>query len=399
MRLIDIKRPPNDDSVRKDHRHDPTHLLSPIGMVVLASIGVLLWHGGYRSGGQLLLAAVAAACVALVRPRPRLGVLRDPLVAGLSLAALANVASLLWHGRGGAPALAALAVAVITAWAAVAGPRLGEHVLVAELAVGLTCATAGIAGLLAHSRPLAERIAGIWRAGGTFEYPPALGLLTVCALAAALALYAEGTIDGLPAVVASVTLVAAGVASFDRVTVLELAAVAALYAVRVPDARSVVMWAAAAAVVTALVGAVVAGPSAGALERHLRHGPLSSREDAWRAGWDAVKQRPWLGYGPGTRLPVGPAAGTAAPPAEAHNAVLQQGLGAGLAAALGTLVALAAMLVDGGRGLASRRPVVLACGVAATAIALSGLYDFTWSFAPLLLLGALAAVGCRERAP
>jgi hypothetical protein len=34
--------------------------------------------------------------------------------------------------------------------------------------------------------------------------------------------------------------------------------------------------------------------------------------------------------------------------------------------------------------------------VAATAVAASGLYDFTWSFAPLLVLGALTALACRE---
>jgi hypothetical protein len=38
----------------------------------------------------------------------------------------------------------------------------------------------------------------------------------------------------------------------------------------------------------------------------------------------------------------------------------------------------------------------LSAGVAASAVALSGLYDFTWSFAPLLLLGAVSALACRE---
>src|SRR3954452_6836394 len=78
-RLIDIKRPPNEDNVRASHRQDGLGFRSPIGMVVAASLGVALWHGGYRSGGQLLLAAVAIACIATVRPRPRLDVLRDPL--------------------------------------------------------------------------------------------------------------------------------------------------------------------------------------------------------------------------------------------------------------------------------------------------------------------------------
>jgi len=372
--------------------------MSPIGMVALASLGVLLWHGGYHSGGQWLLAAIAVGCVVAVRPRPDRRVLLDPLVAGLAIVAAANLVSLVWHGSGAAPALAAVAIVVITAWAWAAGPRLGRHLALAELAVGLACATAGIAGLLLHSRPLAERIAGIWRAGGTFEYPPALGLLVVCAIAAALALHAEGTLDRTAAVIACAILVAAGVATFDRAAGVELVIVAVLFAIRIPRVRAVVAWTAVVAALTAVVAIAVAGPSATALERHLRHGAVSSRQDAWRAAWDATKDRPWIGYGPGTRLPVKPVFGLATPPAEAHNAVLEQAVGAGVAAAAGVVIALLAMFVAGVRAIRSRDPVVLACGVAAVAVALSGLYDFTWSFAPLLLLGSLAAAACRERA-
>lgn len=366
-------------------------------MVVAASLGVALWHGGYRSGGQLLLAAVAIACIAAVRPRPRLDVVRDPLIAGLAVAAAANLLSLAWHGRGAAPAAAAAAVAVIAAWASVAGPRLARLVLAAELAVGLACATAGLAGVLFDTRPLAEPIAGIWRAGGTFEYPPALGLIAVCAIAAALALYADGTLDRAPAVMACAVLAAAAVASFDRAAAVGLVLVGVLFAVRLAPVRPVVAWAAVAAV-AAVVAVGVAGPSATALERHLRHGAVSSRRTAWEAAWNGARDRPALGYGPGTNLPVEPASGGDVPPAEAHDAVLQEALDAGALAALGTAVALIAMLARGVRGLASRDPVVLGCAVAATGVGLSGLYDFTWSFAPLVLLGALAALGCREPA-
>jgi hypothetical protein len=366
--------------------------------VIAASLGVALWHGGYRTAGQLLLVAAAIACVAVVRPRPRADALRDPLLAGLAAAAVANLASLAWNGSGTAPALAAVAVGVIACWASAAGPRLGQHVVMAEAGVGLACATAGLAGLLLHSRPLAERIDGIWRAGGTFEYPPALGLLAVCAVAAVLALRAEGTLDRAPAILACTVLTAAAVATFDRAAAVGLVAVAVLFAVRIPSVRPVVAWTAAAAAVTAVVAIGVAGPSTRALERHLRHGPLTSRQDAWRAAWDGARDRPVLGYGPGTKLPVRPVVGTGAPPAEAHNAVLQQALDAGAVAALGTALALVSMLLGGGTALASRDPVRLACGLAAVAVALSGLYDFTWSFAPLVLLGALGALGCREQA-
>jgi len=64
----------------------------------------------------------------------------------------------------------------------------------------------------------------------------------------------------------------------------------------------------------------------------------------------------------------------------------------GLVAAAGTAAALAAMLLAGLRGMASTDPRRLAAGVVATAVAASGLYDFTWSFAPIVLIGALAAL-------
>ena len=68
-------------------------------------------------------------------------------------------------------------------------------------------------------------------------------------------------------------------------------------------------------------------------------------------------------------------------------------------AAPGTALALLAMLVAGGMGAGLARPRPLAFGVAATAVALSGLYDFTWSFPPLVLLGALAALAAGPSAP
>jgi hypothetical protein len=52
------------------------------------------------------------------------------------------------------------------------------------------------------------------------------------------------------------------------------------------------------------------------------------------------------------------------------------------------------MLVIGAQALVGRDPATMAYGTIAVAVALSGLYDFTWSFPPLLLLGAVAAVVC-----
>jgi O-antigen ligase len=371
-------------------------------MVVTASLGVLLWHGGYRSPAQLLLAAVALA--ALLAVRPRRAALHDPVPVGLALMAAANLASLLWHRDRGsiAPALAVTAVAVVTAICAGRVAELRDRLGLIVLGLGLTVATAGIAGLALHQQPLAERIAGVWRAQGTFEYPPALGLFCVCALASALALHVSGTLDRGSTVVVCAILAGAAIASFDRVTWIETAAVAVLFAVRVPAVRRTLALTAAVAAGSAVVALAVSHPSRAALERHLRHGPISSRSDVWRASWDAARRHPLLGYGPGRFLAVYDSGHSAlltpARVTQAHDAVLEQAVEAGVVAAAGAALLLGTMLLSGAAALAARDPVRLGHGVTATAVALSGLYDFTWSFPPLLLLGALAALLCRRPA-
>jgi O-antigen ligase len=360
----------------------------------------MLWHGGFRSPAQVALACVAVLGLVLYGGQLR----PTPLLAGLALAAAAGVASLAWHRDRSsiAPVLAAIAVPCLIAVAARAHGRVVAELPLVVALLGATVATAGLAGLALRTEPLAERIAGVWRAQGTLEYPPALGLVCVCALAATLALHAEGTLDRPSSVVVGALLAATATATFDRVAWIETAAVLALFAVRVISVRRTVAIVVAVSVACALVALVVSHPSRAALERHLRHGPVSSRSDVWRTSWDAARDRPLLGYGPGrfsaiydntsnpsiTRLVVGRVG-------LAHNAVLEQAVESGFVAVAGTAVALAAMLLAGARALASREPLRLSAGVAASAVALSGLYDFTWSFAPLLLLGAISALACR----
>lgn len=369
-------------------------------VVVAAAFGVALWHGGFTRGGQLAIAAIAVAGVAWFRPRPH--VFDLALVGGLAAAALANLASLAWH-RGdssAAAALAAVALPLVVVLGAAARPAVVRSLPLIVLSLGLATAAAGLAGLALRSPPLAERIAGVWRAGGTFEYPPALGLLCVCALAFALALHAAERLDRLTTLVGGATLMTAAAATFDRVTWLETAAVLALFAVRVPRLRRAIWPIVAAGAACALLALAVSHPSRAALERHLRHGALSTRTDVWHAAWDAALKRPLLGYGPGRFHQIyaapQPVVGlTANHVGLAHDAVLEQAVEAGLIAAAGTALALLAMLVAGVPALCSRDPGRIAFGVSAAAVALSGLYDFTWSFPPLVLLGALAALAAR----
>src|SRR6478752_4475614 len=393
QREMDIKRPPKTqiESGQASHRHPQVPWRSPILVVIAPAFGVALWHGGFTRGGQLAFAAIAVAGVAWFRPRPQ--AVDVALVGGLTASALANLASLAWHqGDSSAAALAATALPLLVVLGAAARPALVRWLPLIVLALGLATASAGLAGLALRSPPLAERIAGLWRAGGTVDHPPALGLVCVCALAFALALHAAGRIDRLTAVVSGAVLTAAAVATFDRVTWLETAAVLALFAVRVPALRRAIWPVVAAAAACALVALAVSHPSRAALERHLRHGAVSTRTDVWHAAWDAALKRPLLGYGPG----VAPAADHVS---LAHDAVLEQAVEAGLIAAAGTALALLAMLVAGVPALSARDPGRIAFGVSATAVAVSGLYDFTWSFPPLVLLGALATMAARPEGP
>ncbi len=404
QREMDIKKPPKTESGQTSHRHPQVPRLSPIVVVIAPAFGIVLWHGGFTRGGQLAIAAIAVAGAAWFRPRPQ--AVDVALVSGLTAVALANLASLAWN-RGDsstAAALAAAALPLLVVLGAAARPALVRWLPLIVLALGLATATAGLAGLALRSPPLAERIAGVWRAGGTFEYPPALGLFCVCALAFALALHAAGRLDRLTTVVSGAVLTAAAVATFDRVTWLETVAVLALFAVRVPALRRAIWPVVAAAAVCALLALAVSHPSRSALERHLRHGALSTRTDVWHAAWNAALKRPLMGYGPGQfrAIYVAPQPGFALASNQvslAHDAVLEQAVEAGLIAAAGTALALLAMLVAGVPALSSRDPGRIAFGVSATAVALSGVYDFTWSFPPLVLLGALAALAAQPEGP
>jgi O-antigen ligase len=401
---MDIERPPKTENGQTSHRHPQVPRWSPIVVVLAPAFGIALWHGGFTRGGQLAIAAIAVAGVAGFRPRPQ--AVDVALVGGLTAVGFANLASLAWN-RGDsstAAALVATAIPLLVALGASARPALLRGLPLIVLALGLATATAGLAGLALRSPPLAERIAGVWRAGGTFEYPPALGLFCVCALAFALALHAAGRLDRTTAIVSGAVLTAAAVATFDRVAWLETVAVLALFAGRVPALRRAIWPVAAAAATCALLALAVSHPSRSALERHLRHGALSTRTGVWHAAWDAALRRPALGYGPGQFHQIYAAPASDVPPVAdrvglAHDAVLEQAVEAGLIAAAGTALALLAMLVAGVPALSSRDPGRIAFGASATAVALSGLYDFTWSFPPLVLLGALAALAAGAEQP
>src|SRR5262249_56899420 len=135
---------------------------SRIGVFIAPALGLMLWHGGFRSPAQVAMAAIAALGLVLSGAdlRPTL------MNAGLAVAAGGAVASLAWHRDRSsvAPVLAAIAVPCLVVMAAKTRGRLPRELPLVVALLGATVATTGLAGVALRIEPLAERIAGVWRA-------------------------------------------------------------------------------------------------------------------------------------------------------------------------------------------------------------------------------------------
>lgn len=214
------------------------------------------------------------------------------------------------------------------------------RILASGLAVlAYVAGLAGIAGVGTLTEPFADRIDGTWRAGGTLEYPPALGLLQVSALPVLLtamarrpgSLAAAAAASGAAVAGMSLALtgsrlypflaacllgaavlrpratlrsdVRTGMAAAVLVAVSALAAVLLapgnLIALLAPPLLAAVCWRAGArtdarfllallAGFAALVAVAAAGPAGDGL-----HG----RADLWDAALSTAAERPLLGAG------------------------------------------------------------------------------------------------------
>ena len=164
-----------------------------IAAPVAVSVAVFV-DGGYGSFARLVFAATALTAAALLLGPPACRGPRQPVVLVLlALAALGAVSALWTLGpadrtiewslvTAGYAAVAALAAA---AWRA--HPRTGELLAGSLLVIAMASAAAGLVAATTFLTPYAERVAGVWRPGGPFEYAPALALLQVSALPALLA--------------------------------------------------------------------------------------------------------------------------------------------------------------------------------------------------------------------
>lgn len=360
--------------------------------VLAAAIAVGLVRGGFFAAGQYAFAGVAAvgvaALIAGVAGWER-RVLTDPVLVGLVLVALGNVVAGAASARPDAiaPTLAACALPLLYILARLPPSSPTPAALI--VAVSATSALAGVGALLLHANPEAERIAGIWRAGGTFEYPPALAVACVCGLACVLGLAASGDIARTTGLLLAGLLCTAIALTYDRAAVLMAAGVLLLFG-RIVGGRRLLMVAATAALVATASVLVLARPDLIQIERHLRHGPLTSRSDTWSDAWRAIRRRPALGYGPGGYPRIYAHSRDATRTERAHDTVLEQTVEAGVAAGLGAAVVTIAGLARAIPALRSRDPGELMWACVASAILISGLYDFTWSFPPLAAIGLAA---------
>jgi O-antigen ligase len=364
-----------------------------VWVVVAAALAVGLVSGGFFTFGQYLFAAVAGLGVVLIAAgRPRgchAWVSTDLVFAGLVLMALANVAAAVHAGRTDAvaPTLAVCALPVVYALARSAPPSAAPAATV--VAVSSASACAGILALLFKTGPDAERIAGIWRAGGTYEYPPALALACVCAVACVLGLTAVGSVHRRTGFILTGTLCFAVALTYDRAGAVMGVVVLALFA-RLLQRRRVLVTVVAAAAVSVTAVVVLARPSLHELERHLTHAPLASRSDPWSDAWRAIQRRPAFGYGPGGYPRIYIRTDDRSRTGRAHNTVLQETVEAGIAGGIGATLVILAGLARALPRLRSPDPTSLGWACVATAIIISGLYDFTWSFPPLVAVGLVA---------
>ncbi|MEA2168621.1 MAG: hypothetical protein QOF76_1921 [Solirubrobacteraceae bacterium] len=183
----------------------------------------LAWRAAGRAGGRaalrepLVLVLLALAAVAAISVAWTIGPVEDAWIWALVTAGYAAVAG---------------------ASAAVVARPGGLVVLAVGLAVIAAIAAAlGLAGAAVGDGTFAERIAGVWRPGGPFEYPPALALAQVATLPILLSGMASRSRVVALAAAAGMTLAGGVLALAASRTALAMALVVAGWAIAAAPPR------------------------------------------------------------------------------------------------------------------------------------------------------------------
>ncbi len=369
-------------------------------LLVLTVTVPTVMGGGFGDASRALLVALAGATLLLayaIDGRSVTEALRAPLAMTLLALAVLSAASGVWT-------LAEPAVAL--RWGLVIGSYAAVFIAAATLTrntgllpVALTIAglavleaLVGLRAVALHDLPNAERIDGVWRAGGTFQYPPALAILEVGALPILACTLARARAP--LAAAAAVATVLAGTAlalARSRLCFALLAALLLGLVLRRPfalipgDARARV--AAAGIVMLVLLGGLLSPLliNGDGSHRDVLHG----RAHEWQAAAETWLDRPLLGAGAGAyylaSLPHQGPTGSR----YAHNLPLE------LASELGILGLLlgVALYVASGLTLFNARggPAAWLLGPLVVAFLVSNLLDWTWHLAGLAGIWAAAS--------
>jgi len=398
------------------------------GATLAAAVGVAcLDGGGFSAPSQsifIALSGVALLAAANFDGHAVLTAVRSPLA--LTLAALAglSIASAAWTVDEPTGALRSGLViggyAAVFAAAATLARRPGPWPFAIAITITILALVEAIIGLDAvamHTLPDAERIAGAWRPGGTFEYPPALAIVQVGALPVLCGLL--GRRPRLLAVGAGAAATLAGAVlalSQSRLAAAMAAVLLAMLVLR-PHAHRPARMAAVATIAFVVVGALPAPTILGAhaapvapgsdvaaastASRGLTARPehAVTRNSDWLHGrsreWDAALQtwldRPLLGAGAGAYYTASIPHQGAAQSRYAHNLPLELAAELGVLGLLLGIILYASTVWSVSRAL--HTPALWLLAPFAVAFLPSNLLDWTWHLAGLGALWAAAAGG------
>ncbi len=181
--------------LRQAHNCHPSrgHLagVAATGVALGITIGLTVFSGGgFSDASQSTFIALAGATLLLAASfngGATIAAMRSPLALTLAALGALCIASAAWTI--GDPAtsvrwgLTIVSYGAVFVAAATFTQMLGPWPLAAGIAVLAAIeAILGVRALAMHALPDAESIGGVWRPGGTFEYPPALAILEVGAI-------------------------------------------------------------------------------------------------------------------------------------------------------------------------------------------------------------------------
>ncbi len=393
------------------------------GVALAITVGVTVFSGGGFSDASqstfIVLSGATLLLTASVNGSATIAAMRSPLALTLGALGALCIASAAWtigepvaSVRWGLTIMSYGAVFIATAtFTRVLGPSpLGAGIAV----LAVIEAVLGVRALALHTLPDAESIGGVWRPGGTFEYPPALAILEVSAIP--ILSYGMARESRLVAGASAVATVLAGAIlglAGSRVAV-GLAVVflgILILTPRVSGLRIAAAGTAALLIVGALAGRALldehlapgatAGVHASPHAQHIsdvRHDPSRPRSDLlhgraheWEAALRTWLDRPLFGAGAGTYYAASlPYQGSGAT-LYAHDLPLELAAELGV---LGLLLGVALYVACGWTiATASDRTALILLGATAVAFMSSNLIDWTWHLAGFGAVWAACAGG------